>query len=385
MSANSVSSRFSNLYRLVARLHDHMASYGYQHTEVPVIEPAELFLTRAGDQIIHKLFTFDRHGISLALRPEFTSPALRRYISQYSGLHYPAVRWQFSGTIFEDDPSDVGMQYERMSVGAECIGLAGVAADAELIAMAVTGCDAVGTRAGTLVLGHVQLVRALLSAYELDNRLQQFVLSHLSALRDPALGVEYVMSRFDALASGIGEPISLRAEADAQRAFELVLDSTERGATLGGRTQADIARRLLQKQRRASQRGQIIDVLRFLDELCAINATQDDAFSRLRRFPVQSAAWSATLDDWEVMVQNLLAHDIKVSSVMIQPGALRDWEYYSGMIFELYGTDGRHLAGGGRYDDFARLLGAPVDIPAVGFVYYLDQLMTVSTDENASC
>jgi histidyl-tRNA synthetase len=54
--------------------------------------------------------------------------------------------------------------------------------------------------------------------------------------------------------------------------------------------------------------------------------------------------------------------------------ALREWEYYSGMIFELYSADDQHLAGGGRYDDFARLLGAPVDLPAVGFVYYLDAL-----------
>jgi histidyl-tRNA synthetase len=361
-----------------------MARYGYQHAEVPVIEPSELFLTRAGDQIIHKLFTFERHGISLALRPEFTSPALRRYMSQHPDMHHPVVRWQFSGVIFEDDPADVRMQYERISVGAECIGLAGVVADAELIEMAMTGCNAAGTRAGTLVLGHVQLVRALLSVYELDNRLQQFVLSHISALRDPALGVEFVMSRFDALASGIGEPMGLRAEADTQRAFELMLDSTERGATLGGRTQADIARRLLQKQRRASQRGHIIDVLRLVSDLCLVKAAPDEAFARLRRFPIQSAPWSATLDDWETMVQKLLSQDFKATLIMIQPGALRDWEYYSGMIFELYSTDGRHLAGGGRYDDFARLLGAQVDIPAVGFVYYLDQLMTANTDENVS-
>lgn len=384
MSSNSVSSRSSNLYSVVARLHDHMARYGYQHAEVPVIEPSELFLTRAGDQIIHKLFTFERHGISLALRPEFTSPALRRYMSQHPDMHHPVVRWQFSGVIFEDDPADVRMQYERISVGAECIGLAGVVADAELIEMAMTGCNAAGTRAGTLVLGHVQLVRALLSVYELDNRLQQFVLSHISALRDPALGVEFVMSRFDALASGIGEPMGLRAEADTQRAFELMLDSTERGATLGGRTQADIARRLLQKQRRASQRGHIIDVLRLVSDLCLVKAAPDEAFARLRRFPIQSAPWSATLDDWETMVQKLLSQDFKATLIMIQPGALRDWEYYSGMIFELYSTDGRHLAGGGRYDDFARLLGAQVDIPAVGFVYYLDQLMTANTDENVS-
>jgi len=384
VSSNSVSSRSSNLYSVVARLHDHMARYGYQHAEVPVIEPSELFLTRAGDQIIHKLFTFERHGISLALRPEFTSPALRRYMSQHPDMHHPVVRWQFSGVIFEDDPADVRMQYERISVGAECIGLAGVVADAELIEMAMTGCNAAGTRAGTLVLGHVQLVRALLSVYELDNRLQQFVLSHISALRDPALGVEFVMSRFDALASGIGEPMGLRAEADTQRAFELMLDSTERGATLGGRTQADIARRLLQKQRRASQRGHIIDVLRLVSDLCLVKAAPDEAFARLRRFPIQSAPWSATLDDWETMVQKLLSQDFKATLIMIQPGALRDWEYYSGMIFELYSTDGRHLAGGGRYDDFARLLGAQVDIPAVGFVYYLDQLMTANTDENVS-
>ncbi|MCA9914473.1 MAG: hypothetical protein KC496_14065, partial [Anaerolineae bacterium] len=50
-------------------LHEHMAFFGYQEIQLPIIEPAEIFLTRAGDTIIDRLFTFERSGKQRALRP----------------------------------------------------------------------------------------------------------------------------------------------------------------------------------------------------------------------------------------------------------------------------------------------------------------------------
>ena len=47
----------------------------------------------------------------------------------------------------------------------------------------------------------------------------------------------------------------------------------------------------------------------------------------------------------------------------------RNMEYYTGFVFELWSRDSEgpvQIAGGGRYDNLLRMLGAKADIPAVG-------------------
>ena len=58
-------------------------------------------------------------------------------------------------------------------------------------------------------------------------------------------------------------------------------------------------------------------------------------------------------------------------SVQLDLGAIRDFDYYTGVIFDGYGLDlGRPLAQGGRYDHLLGRFGRPA--PATGFVIHLD-------------
>jgi len=54
----------------------------------------------------------------------------------------------------------------------------------------------------------------------------------------------------------------------------------------------------------------------------------------------------------------------------------RGFEYYTGMIFQIYSC-GELVAGGGRYDALIPLLGGS-DIPASGFAIYVDKIMGLS-------
>src|SRR5690606_7199665 len=67
--------------------------------------------------------------------------------------------------------------------------------------------------------------------------------------------------------------------------------------------------------------------------------------------------------------------DIPRERIRIQPALARNWDYYTGTVFELATADNCRLGGGGRYDELARLLGAESDVPAVGFTYYADELL----------
>lgn len=69
----------------------------------------------------------------------------------------------------------------------------------------------------------------------------------------------------------------------------------------------------------------------------------------------------------------------------IDLGVLRDWSYYSGIVFEAYGAGASEpLAVGGRYDTLAERFGAAR--PAIGFAVALDQLhrAVLSTSDGAA-
>src|SRR5258708_23670364 len=59
-------------------------------------------------------------------------------------------------------------------------------------------------------------------------------------------------------------------------------------------------------------------------------------------------------------------------------GLARGLNYYTGIVFEVdtqVGDSARQLCGGGRYDDFIRIMGAAQDTPAIGFAYGLERIL----------
>ena len=261
---------------LASRLDQFMTRYGYEKIETPIIQPAELFLTKAGDQIIHRLFTFERLGRQLALRPEFTALAAHTYATQFTAEPLQVVRWQFGGPVFEDASGD----YQSFSIGAELLGMSGAIAEAEIIALAANGAADSGLERWSLVIGHAQLMRVLLERFKLDNRTQRFLLHHLPALKQS--GKSYILDQLDKLLLGKGaqEDLGIEnvSEISTQQMLDVLLDATQHGTTMGGRTRHDIVRRLLQKRQRATERGQVVAALDFLEAWSAISAPPETAF-----------------------------------------------------------------------------------------------------------
>jgi ATP phosphoribosyltransferase regulatory subunit HisZ len=359
--------------QLSSQLEQHMTSAGYELYDTPIIQPTDLFLTRAGDQIVKRLFTFERDGKSFALRPEFTASAAYSYAQLYPDQP-EVVRWQFDGFVFIDFPS--GAQ-QRRTIGAELFGLNDASADAEIIGLAVTGLDAVGLKAWHIDIGHVGLLRALLNHFNLDSRTQRFILHHLAALSNPAQGKGYVMEQLDRLLQTPAEMIDLGAPtpADVQRTLDAVLESGHFGVTMGGRDRSDIARRLIQKRQRFAERHQVSAALDLLEHVGSVRSAPSAAFAELVRLGGSDPTASRILARWQDVIGELQKSGVAPERIAICPALARDWEYYTGIVFELRAGDDRHLGGGGRYDELVRLVGGRHDTPAVGFVYYADALM----------
>ena len=348
-----------------------MGRYGYVRLDTPILQPADLFLTRAGDQIVTRLFTFDHNGTQIALRPEFTSSALSAFIAAGRTI---AARWQFGGEVFEA-ASDLDKQH--FSVGAEAIGLASRLVDAELIAMALGGLRLLGIEDGHVQVGHTALLRRLIGRHVTDSYLQRLLLNHAGLLTEPD-GMAIVLDKLDRL-MGRGSSELATPYSPSPAIMESLLKSLEDSQLMGGRTREDIQRRLQRKLSRGEARPQIQAGLAMLQELANLKGSASEVMPALRRLTDLDDGAKAVLDDWDQTLHACEILGVAHEQILLRPALSRNWDYYSGLVFELHGG-GHHLGGGGRYDELARLLGSREPIPAVGFAYYMNELMAVAPE-----
>lgn len=354
------------LHNLIETLQAHNDRFGYERLETPMIQPADLFLTKAGDQLIQRLYAFERFGRQWALRPEFTASAATAYSTGSSGSGITPnslpTRWQFAGPVFEDVPGSSEVQ-QHHSVGVELLNWRSLTADAETILLTVEGLDAVGITA-TVTIGSMRFIRALLESYQFDPRLLRFLLDHVGQIS--GAGKDYVLDRFDKLTFS-----DISASADSTATLNLLMQG---GGVLSGRTRDDIVARLTRKMQRSGARGAVIMALDQLEALSKINNPAPEAFQQIRALltPQQEQARLA-LHSLESLMPLLQAGGMAEDRVIIRPALARDWNYYTDIVFEAASPHGVILAGGGRYNDLVRLMGG-VETAAVGAAFYIDRI-----------
>jgi len=122
--------------------------YGYRGIRTPVFESTDLFIRAVGEQsdiVTKEMYTFtDRGGRSLTLRPENTASVIRAYLE--NGMH----RWGgiqrlcYEGPMFRYDRPQAGRYRQFHQVGAEAIGGASPALDAEIIQLVVDALRELG-------------------------------------------------------------------------------------------------------------------------------------------------------------------------------------------------------------------------------------------------
>jgi ATP phosphoribosyltransferase regulatory subunit len=152
-------------------------------------------------------------------------------------------------------------------------------------------------------------------------------------------------------------------------------------AALPEQTQDEIRTRLYRKEfagiERAIPNSSLAGLLRLLPDLHG-----DDAVARATPFAT-SARSRAALEDLEALVARLRDYGI-ADVVRFDLSIIRDFSYYTGVVFEAYGAGaGYALAGGGRYDTLLGRFGT--ECPATGFALGLDRILGVlPTDGEAS-
>lgn len=371
----------SQLLRVTRILQQHMELYNYEYLELPLIEPAQLFLTRAGSQLIEQLVEFKYYGHHLALRPEFTASAAAHYVRHV--LEREAVRWQFEGPTFRDNPADSSQDYQNNSQGAELIGIPQPYADAEIISMAAEGVEKLGINNIEIVCGHVGLQQHLLAQFGLDSRTIRLLLSFRHELDNSDMSAVELVEKIQSLLSNSYDDRSVLMTsdtADTQQMLGVLLESARHSRTMGGRTRAEIAQRILEKKQRKLEKDQLLQSVLFMQNWRNIPEDISSAFDALSQMiDTQDKVGQQLLYDWRKILEIVQMYGISSHRITIQPDLARDWEYYTGFVFGLRVQDS-FIASGGRYDELIAHIGEKDKVPAVGFAYYMDQLLQFLPD-----
>ena len=121
--------------------------FAFEEIDAPIVEHADLFVRKAGEEIIEQLYHFELHGRHLALRPELTPSISRMVIARAGALRLP-VRWFTIGQNWRYERMTRGRKREHYQWDAEILGEPGVAAEAELLAAIFAFLERVGLGAG---------------------------------------------------------------------------------------------------------------------------------------------------------------------------------------------------------------------------------------------
>ncbi len=283
--------------------------FGFEEIDAPIVEHAELYLRKAGEEIALQLYHFGLHDRHLALRPELTPSLARMVIARQGALRLP-LRWFAIPQCWRYERMTRGRRREHYQWNMDIWGEPEVTAEAELIAALFAASDALGVEPGDLRvrLSHRALLEETLRARFLAKRPEAFEPLCVIVDKLGKIGADAVAQL---LADPAG-PVGLaRAEAEAVV------------AQLGAKSLEEAARGAPADSQALAELQHLFDLL--------------DAYGLADR-------------------------------VQFDASVVRGLAYYTGVVFEAFDTAGelRAVAGGGRYDRLLETLGGK-PLPAVGF------------------
>lgn len=286
---------------------DVLRRYAFVEYDGPPLEPLDLYRKKSGGELVGQIYSFkDRGEREVALRPEMTPTFARMVAARANSLRKP-VRWFSVPQLFRQEKQQRGRLREHFQLNADIVGEESVAADAELLAVALDVMRSFG-------LTHTDVV-----ARVSDRRLLESLL----------LGVGVTKSTIEALYPIIDK----RGREPASTTREKL------EAAVGSKEIADRVEEILSCK----------DVASLAERYGAVGSAAPH-IERMRQYLADVAALG--FGDW----------------VQLDLSIVRGLAYYTGIVFELFDTGGelRAICGGGRYDTLLATLGG-VDLPALGF------------------
>lgn len=286
-------------------------SWGYDEVVTPTFEYLETLHVGAVSDAEQHMFKFlDKNNRILALRPDMTTPIARTAATRLREAQSP-LRLFYLTNVFRYEQAQAGRQCEFYQAGVELLGAPGPAADAEIIALAVAAMQQAGLTQFQISLGQIDFINGIMEESELSP-LQRHQVKSAMVRRDLV---------------GLGEILAASGLSQAAQKFL-----------------------------------QTIPILHGRQEVL------DQAYQM-----APNAVSKAALDNLADILTLLSGYGV-AQYVNFDLGLIRDFDYYTGMVFEGYTPGlGFPLCGGGRYDRMLAAFGS--DNPATGFALGIERVL----------
>ncbi|MEO1609625.1 MAG: ATP phosphoribosyltransferase regulatory subunit [Pseudomonadota bacterium] len=362
-------------------------SQGYETVAPAIIQPAQIFLDVVGEDLRSRTYVFtDPEGAELCLRPDLTVPTCRLHWERH-GRANAAGRYCYNGPAFRFQPGGDSTNHPRefRQAGIEHFSCTQYeTAETEVLVLIIEALKAAGLTDFTIRIGDVGIFEALLNSLELPARWcrrlrAQFWRSRATFHAE----LEELSSRPAAVVDGLPQDL-LRAIANAKRsAFEQIIEDylvRNEIELIGARSPAEIAENLSAMIEDAASEPLADEKRELIENYLGVTAPARAAGARMRDL-IQATGYdvSAPLDTYDRRLKNFAAAGIDLSQLHFSAHFGRRLEYYTGFVFEILanGFDADSpIAGGGRYDKLMHVVGATVDVPAVGAMIHTERLLS---------
>jgi len=294
--------------------------WGYEEIILPTLEYLDVLAPGLETELVEKSYKLaDRTtGRMLLLRPDATAQIARTVGMGLTGSMLP-LRLSYRTSVFRYQPEHAGRDREIFQVGAELIGVDDGAGDSEIISLLIECLRAIGLRSFTVSVGHVGFSKGLLVRAGLSAQGQKRAEQAVARKDLPRL--EEVLAR--------------------ERVSKTLTAAILEAPALYGREEV-------------LERGRA---------LAAGDPTLQGPLDRLAQ------------------VYQLLCASGYHESLLLDLGEFRGFDYYDGVVFDVFAEGvGAELGGGGRYDHLIGRFGHP--LPSTGFALDVDRIFHAVADGN---
>ncbi|PRX29892.1 ATP phosphoribosyltransferase regulatory subunit [Orenia metallireducens] len=299
------------------KLHNLFKGWGYEEIITPTFEFYDI-LSAGTEGLQTKMYKFfDRKGQILALRPEMTASIARVAATKLKDNPLP-LRLSYQSNVFRYTSPRAGQYREFYQAGIELLGVGSPMGDAEVIAMAAKAIKGSGLKNFKIDIGDVDYFTGIMKAAKLEEE----------------------------------EQIAIRKALSQRNVVELeeLLTGTE----------------LTNKQKDAILSAQELrGGIEIIEKAKGLVDNQESLES---------------LINLEEVYRNLELLGVS-DYICIDLSVVRNFNYYTGIVFEGYTKDlGYTICGGGRYDRLVSKFG--YSIPATGFAIGIDRLLLSLEKQN---